>query len=275
VERLRRRDDTASPRLGATASDQDREEAMRTALGILAGDEQQQGTLRLAVESARRIAAWRERGKSNCIKVLHEARMALFELGTRLVREGRLTDPAQVFLVLEPELDLLVSDPESVTSLLADREKAWRALFDLEPPTFIDGSKPLPALESLPRRGGGDAAPVAPGEVLAGAAASAGRVRGRARVIHDTAHIESFEPGEILVAPQTDPSWAPLFMVAAGVVVDIGAMNSHAMIVSRELGIPCVAGVTGASRRIATGTLIEVDGAAGTVTVLQEEPARV
>jgi phosphohistidine swiveling domain-containing protein len=275
VERLRQRDDAASPRAGAAASDLDREDAMRAALEVVGDDEQARGTLQLAVESARRIAAWRERGKSNCIKVLHEARMALFELGNRLVRQGHLTDPAQVFLVLEPELDLLVSDPESITSLLAERDKAWRALFDIEPPTFIDGSKPLPALDSLPHRGGGDAAAATPGEVLAGAAASAGRVRGRARVIHDTAHIESFEPGEILVAPQTDPSWAPLFMVAAGVVVDIGAMNSHAMIVSRELGIPCVAGVTGASRRIVTGTLIEVDGAAGTVTVLEEEPARV
>jgi phosphoenolpyruvate synthase/pyruvate phosphate dikinase len=100
-------------------------------------------------------------------------------------------------------------------------------------------------------------------------------VTGRARVIVDTAQIENFEPGEILVAPQTDPSWAPLFMVAAGVVVDTGALNSHAMIVSRELGIPCVAGVADASRRIADGTLLEVDGSTGVVTVLEPvaEPA--
>ena len=80
--------------------------------------------------------------------------------------------------------------------------------------------------------------------------------------------IQDFEPGEILVAPQTDPSWTPLFTLAAAVVVDVGSMSSHAMIVSRELGIPCAAGVTGASRRITTGSLVEVDGSSGTVTLL-------
>ena len=72
------------------------------------------------------------------------------------------------------------------------------------------------------------------------------------------------QPGEILVAPQTDPSWTPLFMVSSGVVVDVGAMGSHAMIISRELGIPCAAGVTDATRRITTGATVEVDGSTGT-----------
>jgi phosphoenolpyruvate synthase/pyruvate phosphate dikinase len=88
-------------------------------------------------------------------------------------------------------------------------------------------------------------------------------------VVASTSDIAAFEPGEILVAPQTDPSWTPLFMVAAGVVVDVGAMGSHAMIVSRELGIPCAAGVAGATARIPDGTLLEVDGSSGTVTVLE------
>jgi pyruvate,water dikinase len=110
---------------------------------------------------------------------------------------------------------------------------------------------------------------VTPGEVLVGAPASAGVARGRARVIHDLSEIAAFEPGEILIAPQTDPSWTPLFMVSAGVVVDVGAMGSHAMIVSRELGIPCAAGVPNATNRIPTGTLLEVDGSSGKVTVLE------
>jgi pyruvate,water dikinase len=78
----------------------------------------------------------------------------------------------------------------------------------------------------------------------------------------------SLEPGDILIAPQTDPSWTPLFVVSGAVVVDVGAPNSHAMIVSRELGIPCVAGVYGATRRIPDGATVEVDGAAGTVTIV-------
>jgi pyruvate,water dikinase len=76
------------------------------------------------------------------------------------------------------------------------------------------------------------------------------------------------EPGEILVAPLTDPAWTPLFVPAAAVVVDVGAQVSHAIIVSRELGIPCVVSVTGASQRIPDGTMVVVDGDSGTVTIL-------
>ena len=77
----------------------------------------------------------------------------------------------------------------------------------------------------------------------------------------------ALEPGDVLVAPITDPSWTPLFVPAAAVVVDVGALQSHAVIVSRELGIPCVVSATGATQRIPSGARVRVDGAAGTVTV--------
>ena len=69
------------------------------------------------------------------------------------------------------------------------------------------------------------------------------------------------------MAPITDPAWTPLFVPAGAVVVDVGAQISHAIIVSRELGIPCVVSVTDGTRRIADGATITVDGTAGTVTV--------
>ena len=71
----------------------------------------------------------------------------------------------------------------------------------------------------------------------------------------------------MLIAPQTDPSWVPLFVPAAAVVVNVGAMGSHAMIVSRELGIPCVASVVDATDIIPDGAMVTVDGNAGTVTI--------
>ena len=73
----------------------------------------------------------------------------------------------------------------------------------------------------------------------------------------------------MLIAPSTDPSWTPLFMPAAAVVVNVGAQISHAVIVSRELGLPCVVSVTGATRRIPDGALVEVDGTSGTVTIVR------
>ncbi|MCD2191917.1 hypothetical protein LQ327_00745 [Actinomycetospora endophytica] len=75
-------------------------------------------------------------------------------------------------------------------------------------------------------------------------------------------------PGDILVAPITDPSWTPLFVAASAVVVDVGAPFSHAAIVSRELGIPCVVSATDATSRITDGATIEVDGTAATVTIV-------
>ena len=71
----------------------------------------------------------------------------------------------------------------------------------------------------------------------------------------------------MLVAPLTDPSWTPLFVPAAGVVVD-GAALSHAIIVSRGLGIPCVVSATDATKRIPDGALVRVDGDTGIVTIL-------
>ena len=79
----------------------------------------------------------------------------------------------------------------------------------------------------------------------------------------------ALEPGDVLVAPLTDPSWTPLFVPAGGVIVDVGAPLSHAIIVSRELGIPCAVSVTDATRRIPDGTLVQVDGGSGQVTILE------
>jgi rifampicin phosphotransferase len=84
-------------------------------------------------------------------------------------------------------------------------------------------------------------------------------------VIIDPADGGELEPGDVLVARATDPMWTPLFIAA--VVVDVGATLSHAAIVSRELGIPCVVNAAYARRRIPNGATITVDGTTGTVTV--------
>ena len=89
-------------------------------------------------------------------------------------------------------------------------------------------------------------------------------------MILDSNDPTELEPGDILIAPITDPSWTPLFVPAAAVVVDVGAPLSHAIIVSRELGIPCVVSATDATRKIPNGALVQVNGDTGVVTVLEE-----
>ena len=269
IGRLRHLDDAASPGLRREQRAVDAAAALTEALKILGPNEEAVQSLHMAIASARRFGAWRERGKTSAVKVIHEVRAPLFELGRRLTARGDLDHPQQVFMALEPELDLLATHAADIADTLRERERQWRRLFEIEPPTFVVAGEPMTPVADLPRKGGHEVTMVKPGDVLAGAPASAGVVRGRARVVTDTGQIAAFEPGEILIAPQTDPSWTPLFMVAAGVVVDVGAMGSHAMIVSRELGIPCAAGVSEATKRIPDGTLLEVDGSSGKVTVLE------
>ncbi|WP_448624239.1 PEP-utilizing enzyme [Geodermatophilus sp. URMC 64] len=268
VDRLRHLGDEASPASRQGDQERERTEATAKALEILGDNAEALATFELAVGSARRFGAWRERAKTNCIKVLHEARMALTELARRLHADGHLESPQQLFMATDDELDILIAQPEALKERLADRERNWHDLAGLDIPTFLDSRQGVPALADIPRKTEVEVEVAKPGDVLQGGPASAGVARGIARVIHDTAAISDFQPGEVLIAPQTDPSWTPLFMVSSAVVVDVGAMGSHAMIVSRELGIPCAAGVTNATRRIPTGAEVEVDGSTGRVTVI-------
>jgi len=268
VDRLRQMGDESSPANRQGDQDRQKTEATAKALAILGDNAEALATFELAVASARRFGAWRERAKTNCIKVMHEARMALNELARRLHSEGHLENQRQLFMATDDELDILIAEPEALRERLATREKRWHELADLDIPTFLDSRTGVKPLHEIPRRAETEVEVAKPGDVLQGGPASAGVARGRVRIVQDTASISEFQPGEVLVAPQTDPSWTPLFMVAAAVVVDVGALGSHAMIVSRELGIPCAAGVTAATRRIPDGAEVEVDGSTGKVTVL-------
>jgi pyruvate,water dikinase len=104
---------------------------------------------------------------------------------------------------------------------------------------------------------------------MKGIPGSQGTVSARTRVILDLADADSLQPGEILVCTTTDPSWVPLFMIASAVICEIGAQASHAVIVSRELGVPCVVSLAGASTSLPSGTLVELDGSTGTVKVIE------
>jgi pyruvate,water dikinase len=106
------------------------------------------------------------------------------------------------------------------------------------------------------------------GASLTGAGASPGVVEGRMVVVTDPATAD-VEPGDILVARTTDPSWASIMFLCKALVVDIGGRLSHAAVVARELGIPCVMGTRCGTRARRTGELGRVDGSAGTVEVLE------
>ena len=145
------------------------------------------------------------------------------------------------------------------------REQDYLSLYELEPPYIVNGT--VPPLGEWSRRGQGTVQPVAVGDMLKGVAGSPGRATGTARILLNLADPTRLEPDDILIAPSTDPSWTPLFLVAGAVVTDIGAVGTHAVIVSRELGIPCVPSIADATKRIPDGATITVDGSLGTVTI--------
>ncbi|WP_170412850.1 PEP/pyruvate-binding domain-containing protein [Ruegeria arenilitoris] len=97
-----------------------------------------------------------------------------------------------------------------------------------------------------------------------GTGCSAGQVKARARVIRDP-RTEALNPGEVLVARHTDPGWIAVFSNASAIVVERGSLLSHSAIVARELGIPCVVGLKGATQWIKDGEVLSVDGASGAV----------
>jgi pyruvate,water dikinase len=112
------------------------------------------------------------------------------------------------------------------------------------------------------------------GDSLNGFAGSPGLVEGAARVILHAEQLGQLEPGDILVAPTTSPSWTPVFGMIAAAVLDTGGIMSHAAIIAREYGLPAVVGTGTATKRIRTGDRLRVDGGNGRVTILQEAKIR-
>ena len=184
-----------------------------------------------------------------------------------VARLGRVGQPDDLWFVTVDELDSYVADPASFDAKVAERRAMRTYVASLEPPFIINGE--MPPIETWVRRADIVSVKVTAGQKLTGIAGCPGVARGRARIVLDPSDPRDIGPGDVLVAPITDPSWTPLFVPVEAVVVDVGAMLSHAVIVSRELGIPSVVSITDATRTIPDGSLIEVDGSNGTVTILE------
>jgi pyruvate,water dikinase len=266
IDLMRRSDESQAPFNRNATSVAERDRIAAEVREKIAGDPETAGLFEAALGSAQLFLSGRERAKTNVVILINEMRVALREFGRRLVERGVIDEIEQVFMVTDAELDQLRHHPETMTAVIAERWQQFQTLFDLEPVFIVNGS--VPALSEMTRRGGKAITAAVVGAVLTGSAGSGGVATGRARVVLDAADPEGLEPGDILVAPQTDPSWVPLFVAAAGVVVNVGAMGSHAMIVSRELGVPCVASVADATELIPDGATITIDGSAGTVAIV-------
>ncbi|MEY2957578.1 MAG: hypothetical protein RLZZ01_146 [Actinomycetota bacterium] len=214
----------------------------------------------------------REATRDRAVRLTLSAKQVYRELVRRGAERGGDPDPVSVAL-LSPitELPAYLTDPAPLLTAIAERRSLYDRFAAVTPPFFITSQAEVPSIEELEARQSATAVSsiAAVGEVLTGKSGCAGVARGRVRVVLDPGAATDLEPGEVLVAPITDPAWTPLFLPAAAVVVDVGALMSHAVIVARELGIPCVVSVESATRRLVDGMVVEVDGTAGTVVVIE------
>lgn len=177
--------------------------------------------------------------------------------GMLLADADILADPEDVFFLTDAELlGCPTADVQEVVALRRERHSHYKTL--RLPEAWV--GVPSPIVEQ----------PVSTARVrsVTGVGVSPGVVEGLARVITDPA-FDEVEPNEILVSPTTDPSWSSIMFISAALVVDIGGALSHAAVVARELGIPCVVNTRDGSRLLRTGDLIRVDGVTGTIELLK------
>lgn len=216
-------------------------------------------------------------------------RRALLEAGRRLAGRGVVEQPEHLFESTQAEVEALLGGGSAgpTRAELARRAHERRASALAQPPAVLGPEEPPPpSLDWLPYplarvngammlalsldtpEAGGMVALADTAEStgeLRGVAASAGRYQGRARVVFDPAGFGAIQPGDVLVAPTTSPAYNVVLPLIGAVVTDRGGILSHAAIVAREYGIPAVVGTGSATTEIRDGTLVLVDGDAGTV----------
>jgi len=266
IDRMRVSPASAAPQDHQAQLAGDRQRLVSEIGAMLEADPEAQGQFLAGAHGASVLMPGRERTKTNCVKFIQEARMAARELGQRMVDRGVYPEITSFAMLRFSEQHQAIDDPDGWREIIEQRQ----GIFDIatgkqEPFVIVGESEPL---SSWPDRDAVVVEPLQSGDSIQGFPGCPGISEGRARVILDSHDPTALEPGDVLIAPLTDPSWTPLFVPAAGVVVDVGAALSHAIIVSRELGIPCVVSATDATKRIPDGARIQVDGDTGVVTVL-------
>ena len=267
IDRMRLAGDELAPKTQNVERATQREQAASELLSMVEADPEVHGELAVGIAAS---AAWlpaRERTKTNNIRLIHEMRMIMRAIGARMVEKNAFDEIEDFGFVTEEEYASLFKEPTSMLNIIRSRRDEYNKLLEREAQFLFNGEADHP--DTWRRRDAVSEDVLAEGEALQGMPGCTGSAEGTARVILDSNDPTSLQPGDILVAPLTDPSWTPLFVPAAAVVVDVGAPLSHAIIVSRELGIPCVVSATDATRRIPNGASINVNGDTGVITVLE------
>lgn len=218
--------------------------------------------IQFAAERVRYFQKLRENSRFYYIMGLGAVRKIVLRIEGELMRQGKLKCKDDIFFLQISELSGLQSGRLGwldVEDRIRERRIEHIRLCKMGPPKTIGIDMPEKYAPATQHEGA---------TVLQGQPASPGAYEGRARVILDPSIDVELTPGEVLVAPYTDPAWTPLFLTAGAAVVEVGSYLSHAGTVAREFGMPCVVDVAEATQKIRNGDRVAVDGNLGSVRIL-------
>ncbi len=195
-----------------------------------------------------------------------QARLRTFAMrvGARLVREGIIERPEDILYFRRSEVPDVIRSSADRRAMVADRQSEHARWRTVKPPATV--GKPSTAESS--GRFSGERFAKEDEAIVRGTGASAGIVRGPARIVLGPDDFGRVRPGDIIVAPSSNPSWVPLFTIAGGLVTNTGGVLSHAAVVAREFDLPAVVGTGDATTRIVDGQMVELDGTTGYVRLL-------
>lgn len=214
--------------------------------------------IRKWLKQAQSGAAVREMTKSILALIMSSYREIAEELGSRLSERSIIKSRSDVYFCTWPELFAILSgewDGSGLADLAANRKADKRTMELISPPDLFFGETPKFA----------ERVEVTSGNFLKGIPVAAGQASGRARLINKPEEGNRLQPGDVLVAPSTDPGWTPLFLKAGAVVMETGGFLSHGAIVAREYGIPAVVNIPGVLKVIKEGQNLLVDGDEGKI----------
>ena len=258
VDQYGNRPDSDSPLASDAERIRDRERAERELLA--AAPRHMRPPARLVLSLARKRLHLRGVAKRSMLQGFDGIRASARRLGHLLAADGAFDDPEDVFYLTTEEIRRpLPPDVKDLVSRRRERRTEYAALHAARRTSRACRPRSRSRPTSLRARTDG---------VVEGIGVSSGVVEGTARVVTDPGFAD-VEDDEILVAPTTDPSWSSIMFLSSALVVDIGGALSHAAVVARELGIPCVVNTRDGTAAIRTGDRVRVDGEAGTVEILE------
>lgn len=208
-----------------------------------------------------KLSGLREHPKYMYVYCLAKLRKKALQVADQFLLEGRLDNREDIFYLLLSEIGEAQRNPSFDIRKLVNKAKETRkSTKNVEDwPTIFDSRGKI--YRYIRESEDGD---------LVGQSVSPGVVTGRAKVLNSP-YEKPLEKGEILVAKATEPSWTPIFINAAGVVMEIGGPLQHGAIIAREYGLPAVTGIYGVTKTIKDGDLLEVDGTSGIVRIVENK----